>query len=168
MAKKIIDDKEADFLDYIDTLQQKEERQNNEELAAKLRKEWRETTWAGAIIVAVEKIGASNFFAAIGNSFQEGEDATSFYVTKTLYKIGEIVACIIFVYMVGRILRMIMGDEIVIEQEVVIVEEVTRSQVEAEERAARERSGEGGGEGGVVPTKSEETSTRQRRRGKRE
>mmetsp|Transcript_7421 Transcript_7421/g.13069 ORF Transcript_7421/g.13069 Transcript_7421/m.13069 type:complete len:141 (-) Transcript_7421:794-1216(-) len=134
------DTKEADFIDYLDSIKRKENRARDEELAAKHRKEWRETTWAGMIIAFVEKIGAASFFEAIGNSFEEGEDSTSFYLTSLVYKIGMIASSILFVYMIGWILRMITGDEIVVEQEVVIVEEITRSQLEAEERAAKRKS----------------------------
>ena len=58
--------------------------------AAQLRQEWRETTWAGGLINITEKAGIANFFLAIGNSFEEGEDSTSFYLTSLLYKIGII------------------------------------------------------------------------------
>mmetsp|Transcript_50686 Transcript_50686/g.108005 ORF Transcript_50686/g.108005 Transcript_50686/m.108005 type:complete len:161 (+) Transcript_50686:150-632(+) len=138
------DDKEADFVNYLESVKRKERVEKNEAFAAKQRKEWRETTWAGMLIATVERIGAASFFEAIGNSFEEGETSTSFYLTSLLYKIGLITSSIIFVYMLGWIVRMITGEEIVVEQEVVIVEEVTRSQVEAEERAARKNSNKDG------------------------
>lgn len=134
------DDKEADFFDYLGSVKRKERAEENEARAAQLRKEWRETTWAGMLIAAVERIGAAPFFVAIGTSFEKGEDSASFYLTSLLYKIGLISSSIIGVYLLGWIMRMITGEEILVEQEVVIVEEVTRSQVEAEERAAREKS----------------------------
>ncbi|KAL7535960.1 hypothetical protein ACHAXR_006830 [Thalassiosira sp. AJA248-18] len=133
------DDKEADFIDYLDSLDRKERVQKHEAYAAQQRQQWRETTWAGALIATIERIGAASFFEAIGNSFEEGEDSTSFYLTSLLYKIGLITSSIIFVYILGWIMRMITGEEIVVEQEVVIVEEVTRSQVQAEQRAAIRR-----------------------------
>ena len=126
---------DEDFLDYVDSAKRKERIAEREARAAQLRQEWRETTWAGGLINIIEKIGISNFFLAIGNSFEEGEDSTSFYLTSLLYKIGIITGGIFFVYILGWIMRMITGDEIVMEQEVVIREEVTRAQVEAEERA---------------------------------
>lgn len=160
------DDPEADFVDYLDSIKRKERVENNEALAAKLRTEWRETTWAGMLIATVERIGAAPFFEAIGNSFEEGETSTSFYLTSLLYKIGLITASIIFVYMLGWIMRMITGEEIVLEQEVVIVEEVTRSQVEAEERAAREKLKKEGGPVDDVPSKGYDSV--RNRRSKRE
>ena len=127
-------DKSEDFVDYIDSLKRKEQLQKTEALAATLRQEWRDTTWAGALIASVEGLGIANFFQAIGESFEEGEDSTSFYLTGILYKIGVITASILSVYVLGWIVRQITGDEIIVEQEVVIVEEVTRSQVESEGR----------------------------------
>ena len=126
---------DEDFLDYVDSAKRKERMAEREARAAQLRKEWRETTWAGGLINIIEKAGIANFFLAIGNSFEDGEDSTSFYLTSLLYKIGIITGGIFFVYILGWIMRMITGDEIVMEQEVVIREEVTRAQVEAEERA---------------------------------
>ena len=81
------------------------------------------------------------FFAAIGNSFESGEDSASFYITSLIYKIGMITSCILFVYLLGWFVQLITGKEIVVEQEVVIVEEVTRAQVEAEERAKSKKAG---------------------------
>ena len=126
---------DEDFLDYVDSAKRKERIAEREARAAQLRQEWRETTWAGGLINIIEKIGIAHFFLAIGDSFEDGEDSTSFYLTSLLYKIGIITAGIFFVYILGWIMRMITGDEIVMEQEVVIREEVTRAQVEAEERA---------------------------------
>ena len=126
---------DEDFLDYVDSAKRKERIAEREARAAQLRQEWRETTWAGGLINIIEKAGIANFFLAIGNSFEEGEDSTSFFLTSLLYKIGIITGGIFFVYILGWIMRMITGDEIVMEQEVVIREEVTRAQVEAEERA---------------------------------
>ncbi|KAL7527267.1 hypothetical protein ACHAWF_002112 [Thalassiosira exigua] len=140
------DDEESDFVGYLDSLKRTERAEKNEALAAQQRKEWRETTWAGWIIATVESIGAAPFFEAIGNSFVEGEDSASFYVTSLLYKIGIITSAIVCVYIIGWITRMVVGEEIVVEQEVVVIEEVTKSQVEAEERAAREKSKDGGGQ----------------------
>ena len=70
--------------------------------AAQLRQEWRETTWAGGLINIIEKIGISNFFLAIGNSFEDGEDSTSFYLTSLLYKIGSsLEEYFLFIYWAG-------------------------------------------------------------------
>ena len=122
-------DDKADFLDYIDALQKEERIQQHEALAAQLRKQWRETTWAGALIATIERIGADRFFYAVGSSFEGGQDTASFWLTGLLYKIGYIASAIFFVYVIGKVLKVVMGEEIVIEQEIVIVEEVTRSQV---------------------------------------
>jgi len=155
-----VDDKEADFLDYIETLTKKDKREKHAARAARLRQEWRETTWAGATIAFVERIGAADFFAAVGNSFHEGDDSSSYYATKIVYKIGTIMGYIFFVYLLGRLLKMITGEEIVIEQEIVVVEEVTKSQLEAEER----KQGNPVNDGGTL--KKSNGSARQRR-GKR-
>ena len=133
MAKD--NDKESDFFDYVDSVKRKERIQEREAFAAQQRKVWRETTWAGMIINTVEKLGIASFFTAIGNSFENGEESTGFYLTSLVYKIGIITISILCVYLLGWFMSLLTGNEIIVEQEVVIREEVTRAQVEAEERA---------------------------------
>ena len=133
MAKN--NDKESDFFDYVDSVKRKERIQEREAFAAQQRKVWRETTWAGMIINTVEKLGIASFFTAIGNSFENGEESTGFYLTSLVYKIGIITISILGVYLLGWFMSLLTGNEIIVEQEVVIREEVTRAQVEAEERA---------------------------------
>ena len=128
-------DKESDFFDYVDSVKRKERIQEREAFAAQQRKVWRETTWAGMIINTVEKLGIASFFTAIGNSFENGEQSTSFFLTSLVYKIGIITISILGVYLLGWFMSLLTGNEIIVEQEVVIREEVTRAQVEAEERA---------------------------------
>lgn len=128
-------DKESDFFDYVDSVKRKERIQEREAFAAQQRKVWRETTWAGMIINTVEKLGIASFFTAIGNSFENGEESTGFYLTSLVYKIGVITISILAVYLLGWFMSLLTGNEIIVEQEVVIREEVTRAQVEAEERA---------------------------------
>ena len=128
-------DKESDFFDYVDSVKRKERIQEREAFAAQQRKVWRETTWAGMIINTVENLGIASFFTAIGNSFENGEQSTSFFLTSLVYKIGIITISILGVYLLGWFMSLLTGNEIIVEQEVVIREEVTRAQVEAEERA---------------------------------
>ena len=128
-------DKESDFFDYVDSVKRKERIQEREAFAAQHGKVWRETTWAGMIINTVEKLGIASFFTAIGNSFENGEESTGFYLTSLVYKIGIITISILGVYLLGWFMSLLTGNEIIVEQEVVIREEVTRAQVEAEERA---------------------------------
>ena len=48
--------------------------------------------------------------------------------------------CIRRVYLIGWFTRLLTGDEIILDEEVVIVEKVTKSQVEAEERAKAKKN----------------------------
>ena len=133
-------DKDADFMDYVDSVKRKEMTEQRKAEAQRLRQEWRETTWAGSLINIVEKLHIASFFTAIGNSFEKGEDSTSFYITSLVYKIGIISASIIAVYLLGWFMRLLTGDEIILDEEVVIVEKVTKSQVEAEERSKAKKN----------------------------
>lgn len=74
-----------EFVGYVENLERK---RTNEQLAAKLREEWRETTVAGAFFVAVEKIGLAEHFKALADTFEEGKDSTSFRAIDLVLKIG--------------------------------------------------------------------------------
>jgi len=155
----------AEFLDYVDSVRRKEQEKDDWERISKSKQEWRETTYAGMLIALVERTGAAGFFEAIGNSLEGGDDRASFYAVKIIYRIGIITSCIMFVYVLGYIFKVFFGDEIVIEQEVVIVEKISRSQYEAEQRENKKR-------GEIVdenmPSVREKKSKAIQRRGKRD
>ena len=71
-----------EFVGYVENLERK---RTNEQLAAKLREEWRETTVAGAFFVAVEKIGLAEHFKALADTFEEGK---AFRAIDLVLKIG--------------------------------------------------------------------------------
>ena len=112
----------------------------------------------------VERSGMARFFEAIADSLEGGEDRASFYAIKIIYRVGIITSAIMFVFVVGYIFKMLFGNEIVIEQEVVLVEEITRSQYEAEQREKKKR-GEKVDE--TIPTVKKQSQVKQRR-GKRD
>ncbi|KAL7501157.1 hypothetical protein ACHAWT_011018 [Skeletonema menzelii] len=153
-----------EFLDYVDSVNRKEKEKEEWEKTLQWKKEWRETTYAGMIIAFVERSDAARFFEAIADSLEGGEDTASFYAIKIVYRVGIITSCIMFVFILGYIFKMLFGDEIVIEQEVVLVEEITRSQYEAEQREKKMR-GEKVDE--TIPTVKKQSKVRQRR-GKRD
>ena len=153
-----------EFLDYVDSVKRKEQEKEDWERTLQLKKEWRETTYAGMLFAFVERSGMAKFFEAIADSLEGGEDRASFYAIKIIYRVGIITSAIMFVFVVGYIFKMLLGDEIVIEQEVVIVEEITRSQYEAEQREKKKR-GEKVDE--TIPTVKKQSQVKQRR-GKRD
>ena len=155
----------SEFLDYVDSIKRKEQEKEELETILQWKKEWRETTYAGMIIAFVERTGTTGFFEAIADALEGGEDTTSFYAIKIIYRVGIITSCIMFVYIIGYMFKMLFGDELVIEQEVVIVEEITRSQYEAEQRLKKKR-GEKVDE--TIPIVKKKQSKVRQRRGKRD
>ena len=156
----------AEFLDYVDNVKLKEEEKESLEEVMRWKQEWRKTTYAGMLIALVERMGAADFFESIGNSLEGGEDRAAYYAVKIIYRIGMITASIMFVFLLGYLMKMFIGEELVIEQEVVIVEEVTRSQYEAEQRE-KEKKGIVDESVPITKTKSSTTTIR-KRRGKRD
>ncbi len=155
----------SEFLDYVDSIKRKEQEKEELEKILQWKKEWRETTYAGMIIAFVERTGTTGFFEAIADALEGGEDTASFYAIKIIYRVGIITSCIMFVYIIGYMFKMLFGDELVIEQEVVIVEEITRSQYEAEQRLKNKR-GEKVDE--TIPIVKKKQSKVRQRRGKRD
>jgi len=156
----------AEFLDYVDNVKRKEKEKENLEEVMRWKQEWRKTTYAGMLIALVERTGAADFFESIGNSLEGGDDRAAYYAVKIIYRVGMITASILFVFLLGKIMKMFIGEELVIEQEVVIVEEVTRSQYEAEQRE-KEKKGIVDESVPITKTRSSTTTTR-KRRGKRD
>ena len=155
-----------EFLDYVDNVKRKEEEKDALEEVMRWKQEWRKTTYAGMLMALVERMGAADFFESIGNSLEGGEDRAAYYAVKIVYRIGMITASIMFVFLIGYLMKMFIGEELVIEQEVVIIEEVTRSQYEAEQRE-KEKKGIVDESVPITKTRSSTTTTR-RRRGKRD
>ena len=156
----------AEFLDYVDNAKRKKEEKESLEEVMRWKQEWRKTTYAGMLIALVERMGAADFFESIGNSLEGGDDRAAYYAVKIIYRIGMITASIMFVFLLGYLMKMFIGEELVIEQEVVIVEEVTRSQYEAEQRE-KEKKGIVDESVPITKTRSSTTTTR-KRRGKRD
>ncbi len=157
----------AEFLDYVDNVKRKEKEKEALEEVMRWKQEWRKTTYAGMLMALVERMGAADFFESIGNSLEGGEDRAAYYAVKIIYRIGMITASIMFVFLLGYLMKMFIGEELVIEQEVVIIEEVTRSQYEAEQRE-KEKKGIVDESVPITKTRSSTTTTTRRRRGKRD
>ena len=155
----------AEFLDYIDSVKRKEREKEEWEKVLLEKQRWRETTYAGMLIALVERTGTAGFFEAIANSLEGGDDRASFYFIKIIYRIGMITSCVMFVYIMGHFFKMMFGEELVIEQEVVLVEEITRSQYEAEQR--QKLKGEDTSDE-IIPKSSSKQSQARQRRGKRD
>ena len=130
---------EHDFVKYVDNLERKRTADQNEQLAARLREEWRTTTIAGALFAAVEKSGLAKHFRSLADAFEEGEDSTAFRTIDLTFKVGLITAIIAFVYVVGGIAQSIVGKELVIEKEIVLVEQVTERRKAEDASASSEK-----------------------------
>ena len=158
----------AEFLDYVDNVKRKKEEKEALEEVMRWKQEWRKTTYAGMLIALVERMGAADFFESIGNSLEGGDDRAAYYAVKIIYRIGMITASIMFVFFLGYLMKMFIGEELVIEQEVVIIEEVTRSQYEAEQREKEKKGIVDDESVPITKTRSSTTTTTRRRRGKRD
>lgn len=95
--------------------------------------EWRKTTWAGWFVTKLLELGnhIRPFIRAVTEAMRDdqnkGTRALSI-VLRLLVVVVLLVAALTF----GRIIQSVIGKEIFIEQEVVVVEEVPRSRAQKE------------------------------------
>jgi hypothetical protein len=126
----------ADFAGYMEDLAKAEiEREANRELL-KNHEIWRQTTLGGW---AVRKMQAfvrniEPFLAQIAHIFRDTDSASSIIVLN-LIRFVALLVMMFLIYFASQILQKLIGNEIVVEEEVVILHEH-----ESEEEAAKARA----------------------------
>ena len=84
--------------------------------------EWLQNSWGGWAVRSIRGFAGNSFFQAIADSLynQSGEQtATSIIVTNGA-RLAVILAMILMTLSVGYVLQMIVGQDIVVEQEVIL------------------------------------------------
>lgn len=106
------------------------QRQADEEMYA-AHERWRQTTWQGKIVTFIQAIGNhfKPFFLAVSDALQEenSKRALGHFVRFVMVVMG-----ILALYAIANLIQTVIGKEIVIEQEVVIIEEVRQSDIDEE------------------------------------
>jgi hypothetical protein len=128
---------EEDFVGYMEDVAAAEAHNAEQEAMWERHMQWRESTVAGRAVTALKGLASrfKPFFDAVVESVQE-EKSVSMRLLGHLVRLATIFAVLIAIYVVGRILQNIIGEEIVVEEEIEVVEEITRSELEKEKREA--------------------------------
>mmetsp|Transcript_46363 Transcript_46363/g.69034 ORF Transcript_46363/g.69034 Transcript_46363/m.69034 type:complete len:176 (-) Transcript_46363:175-702(-) len=126
-------DPENDFAGYMEGLAEAEAAAQEEKEILNAHELWRNSTWAGWTVRQIQTVGEHfrPFFLAVGASMKEDKGFSKRLLSHFL-RISIVLAAIVTIYILAHILQMFIGKEIVINQEIVIVEEIPRSQAEKE------------------------------------
>jgi len=94
---------------------------------------WKETTWPGKIVGMIQAVGRhfQPFFTAVSETLQEEK---SVRVLGHFIRLVIVIMGVLALYVIANLIQTVIGKEIVIEQEVVIIEEVRQSDLDKEKR----------------------------------
>jgi hypothetical protein len=125
-----------EFFNYAETIKNEQMWNDHEE--------WRHNTFLGKLTHSVMKFAhESEFFGAIADAFSDQENGASPYA-RTLsicLTISIIVVGVIGLYAIGSIIQMIIGREIVVEQQVLIETQVRLSDLMEQEENEKDDTG---------------------------
>lgn len=122
-------DNHPDFQGYMESLANRAAEDVKFESQMKAHAEWLENSWGGYVVRTLQRVGDNKFIHALADAVkdQDGGTSASSILLKTFARISVVVVVIITFYAIGKLSQMIVGKEIVIDQEVVVIEEVRRS-----------------------------------------
>lgn len=103
-----------EFLDYIERI--KDEKMWSE------HEHWAHTTFFGKLTRSVMNYAKqSYFFGAVADAFAQQDDQSPYKRTLSLsLSVGMIVVAVIALFAIGRIVQMFIGEELVMEQQIII------------------------------------------------
>ena len=124
---------EEDFEGYMEGMAASAARQQADEEMYAAHELWKQTTWQGKIASFIQAVGQHfrPFFMAVAEALQEEKSkrAVGNFVRFLIVMMG-----IIALYAIANLIQTMIGKEIVIEQEVVIIEEVRQGDTDKNER----------------------------------
>mmetsp|Transcript_13162 Transcript_13162/g.23869 ORF Transcript_13162/g.23869 Transcript_13162/m.23869 type:complete len:159 (-) Transcript_13162:18-494(-) len=127
-------DEHADFTDYMSSLADAERLEEMGRQRMEAHEVWKNSTWIGFTVQTLRWLGDNPFMQAIRSSLrdQQGGTSTSALIMKNIARMSIIVIGIVAFMALGKIAQQLVGGDIVMQEEVVIIEEIPRSQAEAE------------------------------------
>lgn len=151
-------DDHPDFKGYMEALANKATKAAVHASQTQSHEEWLETSWGGYVVKTLRRVGDNKFIHALAEAFtdQEHGESTNAVLLRTFARMAIVIMAIFSFYVIGKLLEMLIGKEIVIEQDVIIIEEVRQSDLKKK------------GAGGSNSTKKGEPAQTLRRRNARE
>jgi len=124
---------DEDFVDFLKDPNVADLEQQREQAMLDAHEEWRNTTWAGWIVKQLQELGRHllPFTRAVGEALRDDKHIGT-RLLGLLLRLSVIFVLVAGVMFAARIVQMVIGKDIVVEREVVILEEVPRSKAEKE------------------------------------
>jgi hypothetical protein len=132
---------EDDFQGYMQSIQKRELDAQEFDAMMERHEEWRQTTWGGYAVRQLQAMGHhfSPFFDALGGIMQADKNSPSNVMLVVLLRSMVIMAYILFGYALIRILKHVIGREIVFEEEIIIEVDDDDDQAQTHRRSARDK-----------------------------
>jgi len=129
---------ETDFDGYMEARAAEEAQQQADEEMYAAHQIWKETTWQGKIVSLLQAFGNhfQPFFLAVSDALKEEKAAR---MIGHLIRLVIVIVGVLTLYIIASLIQTMIGKEIVIEQEIVIIEEVRQSDLD-NEREKRDES----------------------------
>ena len=106
-------------------------RQQADEAMYSAHEQWRETSWQGKFVGLVQSIANHfrPFFLAIADALQEESSSRAI---AHLVRLLIVIVGVVSLYVIANLIQTIIGKEIIIEEEVVIIERVRQNDIDNE------------------------------------
>jgi hypothetical protein len=120
---------ENPFEGYDEAINEAMARQQADEEMYAAHEEWKATTWQGKTVSLIQAIGHHfrPFFFSVSEALQE-EKSTR--ILRIIVFFIILLVGIVALYVAAYLVQILIGKEIVIEQEIVIIEEVRQSEID--------------------------------------
>eukprot|EP00543_Licmophora_paradoxa_P001643 CAMPEP_0202445296 /NCGR_PEP_ID=MMETSP1360-20130828/4139_1 /ASSEMBLY_ACC=CAM_ASM_000848 /TAXON_ID=515479 /ORGANISM="Licmophora paradoxa, Strain CCMP2313" /LENGTH=178 /DNA_ID=CAMNT_0049061499 /DNA_START=56 /DNA_END=592 /DNA_ORIENTATION=+ len=124
---------DEDFEGYMEEMKEIETEQAAQQLMIDRHEKWLNSTAGGWVIKNLMELGNHfrPFLIAVADSMKE-ERGLSTRLLSHLLRISIVFVALAAIFIGARLIQMVIGEDIVIENEVVIIEEIPRSRAEKE------------------------------------
>ncbi len=126
-----LNDEGNPFEGYDERMAEAAARQQADEEMYAAHKQWKETTWQGKCVGLVQIVANHfrPFILAVADALQEESSSRAM---AHLVRFFIVIAGVVFLYVIANLIQTIIGKEIIIEEEVVIIERVRQSDLDNE------------------------------------
>uniref|UniRef100_A0A7S1ZYL5 Uncharacterized protein n=1 Tax=Trieres chinensis TaxID=1514140 RepID=A0A7S1ZYL5_TRICV len=133
-----------DFYGHLEGLAREAAEREADRATREAHQYWLDNSIGGSLVKLSRRVFDNPFVHAVTDSLldQDQGNSTSSLLLKNAARLAVVLVGIITVLAIGRIFQMMIGTEIVIENEVVVVETVKRSDLEKEKRRKLDAEGE--------------------------
>jgi hypothetical protein len=130
-----------DFQGFMEDIQKRELDAQEFDAMMERHEEWRQNTWGGFAVRQLQAFGHhfAPFFEALGDIMREDKNSASNVILVVLLRGMVIMAYILGGYAVTRILKHIVGREIVFEEEIIVEVDDDDEDEKTPRRSARDK-----------------------------